>query len=164
MTIHDKISDTDTEFFTTYVDTISLVERLHRLLLDVVKDEFERLGILDINPVQGVLLFNIAANEVTAGELRQRGYYLGSNVTYNLKKLVDAGYMHHKKCKVDRRAVRVSLTDRGIKVRQIIQDLFDRHAHDLQERNLIRREGIFEIASALKRLERFWGEQIRYIY
>ena len=66
-----------------------MVERLHRLLLDVVKDEFERLGIIDINSVQALLLFNIGDNEVTAGELKSRGYYQGSNVSCNLKKLVD---------------------------------------------------------------------------
>ena len=66
-----------------------MVERLHRLLLDVIKDEFERLGIIDMNPVQALLLFNIGDNEVTAGELKTRGYYQGSNVSYNLKKLVE---------------------------------------------------------------------------
>ena len=81
----------------TYLDTLGRLERLHRLLLDVVKDEFERLGLIDINSVQGLLLFNIGEHEVTAGELKSRGYYQGSNVSYNLKKLVDSGYMHHEK-------------------------------------------------------------------
>ena len=76
-----------------YVETLSLIERLHRLLLDVIKDEFERLGRLDINSVQALLLYNIGENEVTAGELKSRGYYQGSNVSYNLKKLVDMGYI-----------------------------------------------------------------------
>ena len=75
-----------------YLDALSLIERLHCLLLDVIKDEFERLGVLEINTVQALLLFNIGENEVTAGELRSRGYYQGSNVSYNLKKLVDLGY------------------------------------------------------------------------
>ena len=65
----------------TYLETLALVERLHRLLLDVIKDEFERLGILEINSVQALLLFNVGDNEVTAGELRSRGYYQGSNVS-----------------------------------------------------------------------------------
>ena len=82
-------------FVSNYLDTLCLVERLHRLLLDVIKDEFERLDIFDINAVQGLLLFNIGENEVSAGELKSRGYYQGSNVSYNLKKLVDIGYMHH---------------------------------------------------------------------
>ena len=103
-----------------YLETLSMVERLHRLLLDVIKDEFERLGIIDINPVQALLLFNIGDNEVTAGELKTRGYYQGSNVSYNLKKLVECGYMHHQKCEVDRRAVRVRLTEKGRTIRTII--------------------------------------------
>ena len=100
-------------FMTSYLESLSLVERLHRLLLDVIKDEFERLGILEINAVQGLLLFNIGDNEVTAGELKTRGYYQGSNVSYNLKKLVEMGYMHHQRCEVDRRSVRVRLTAQG---------------------------------------------------
>ena len=78
-----------------YLETLGLVERLHRLLLDVIKDEFERLGQIEINAVQALLLFNIGENEVRAGELKTRGYSLGSNVSYNHKKLVEMGYMHH---------------------------------------------------------------------
>ncbi len=115
-----------------YLDTLGRLERLHRLLLDVVKDEFERLGLIDINSVQGLLLFNIGEQEVTAGELKSRGYYQGSNVSYNLKKLVETGYMHHEKCKVDRRAVRVRLTAKGREIRQVLSDLFARHAAEME--------------------------------
>lgn len=118
MSVHAKVatipgSSVDGDFLGSYLETLAMVERLHRLLLDVVKDEFERLGIIDINSVQALLLFNVGDNEVTAGELKTRGYYQGSNVSYNLKKLVECGYMHHQRCAVDRRAVRVRLTDRG---------------------------------------------------
>ena len=88
---------TEAGFMTGYLDALSLVERLHRLLLDVIKDEFERVGVLEINAVQALLLFNIGENEVTAGELKSRGYYQGSNVSYNLKKLVEMGYIHHQR-------------------------------------------------------------------
>lgn len=152
------------EFLSNYFDTLSMVERLHRLLLDVVKDEFERLGLLDINSVQALLLFNIGANEVTAGELKSRGYYQGSNVSYNLKKLVEAGYMHHKRCEVDRRAVRVKLTEKGQNIRQIVGELFERHARGMKERNVLDKGGLEEISSALHRVERYWTDQIRYIY
>ena len=76
-------------FMTSYLDSLTLVERLHRLLLDVIKDEFERVGVLEINAVQALLLFNVGDNEVTAGELKTRGYYQGSNVSYNLKMFVN---------------------------------------------------------------------------
>jgi DNA-binding MarR family transcriptional regulator len=151
-------------FLSCYLDNLALVERLHRLLLDVIKDEFERLSILEINSVQALLLFNIGENEVTAGELKSRGYYQGSNVSYNLKKLVELGYMHHQRSEIDRRSVRVRLTEKGRQVRGILSDLFARHSEGIEKRALIDASGMDEINMSLKRMERFWTEQIRYIY
>jgi len=151
-------------FLGGYLDTLSLVERLHRLLLDVIKDEFERLGILDINAVQALLLFNIGDNEVTAGELKTRGYYQGSNVSYNLKKLVDTGYMHHQRCEMDRRSVRVRLTDKGRHVRDTVSEIFARHAVGLEKHGVLNTDGLDQVNHSLKRIERYWTDQIRYIY
>lgn len=151
-------------FMASYLETLTLVERLHRLLLDVIKDEFERIGVIELNPVQALLLFNVGDNEVTAGELKSRGYYQGSNVSYNLKKLVELGYMHHQRCEIDRRSVRVHLTEKGQNVRQIVSELFERHAAGLQERGVLDMDGIDHITMSLKRVERYWSEQIRYIY
>ncbi len=124
-------------FMAGYLEALALVERLHRLLLDVIKDEFERVGVLDINAVQALLLFNIGDNEVTAGELKSRGYYQGSNVSYNLKKLVEMGYMHHQRCEIDRRSVRVRLTPRGREIRDLVAGLFARHAEGLEGKSVI---------------------------
>ena len=151
-------------FMTDYLNTLSMVERLHRLLLDVIKDEFERLSILELTPVQALLLFNVGDNEVTAGELKSRGYYQGSNVSYNLKKLVDLGYMHHEKCMADRRSVRVRLTEKGREIRDIIETLFENHAEGLQSKSVVDLNGIDQILSTLRRVERYWMDRIRYIY
>ncbi|OOY05571.1 MarR family transcriptional regulator [Thioclava sediminum] len=147
-----------------YLDSLSLLERLHRLLLDVIKDEFERLGILEINPVQALLLFNVGENEVTAGELKTRGYYQGSNVSYNLKKLVEAGYMHHQRCEIDRRSVRVRLTAKGRELRENVATLFERHACGMETRGVITFDAMEEMNHTLRRMERYWTDQIRYIY
>lgn len=149
---------------TGYLESLALVERLHRLLLDVIKDEFERLGVLDINAVQALLLFNVGDNEVTAGELKTRGYYQGSNVSYNLKRLVELDYMHHQRCEADRRSVRVRLTARGRQIRDYVADLFARHAEALESRAVLTPAGAEEINHLLRRLERYWSDQIRYIY
>lgn len=154
----------EASFMSGYLEALALVERLHRLLLDVIKDEFERVGVLEINAVQALLLFNIGDHEVTAGELKSRGYYQGSNVSYNLKKLVEMGFMHHQRCEIDRRSVRVRLTPRGREIRDIVADLFSRHAEGLQAKGVLGTEGIEEITSALRRVERYWTDQIRYIY
>ncbi|MEL6620538.1 MAG: winged helix DNA-binding protein [Pseudomonadota bacterium] len=172
MSIQDQIGEgpgpvetgNDRGFMVGYLEALSLVERLHRLLLDVIKDEFERVGVLEINAVQALLLFNIGDNEVTAGELKSRGYYQGSNVSYNLKKLVEMGYMHHQRCEIDRRSVRVRLTDKGRHIRQVVAELFERHAAGLQAKGVLGSEGITEISGSLKRVERYWTDQIRYIY
>lgn len=147
-----------------YLDNLALLERLHRLLLDVIKDEFERLNILEINSVQALLLFNIGENEVTAGELKSRGYYQGSNVSYNLKKLVELGFMHHQRSEIDRRSVRVRLTEKGRKVRAMLTDLFTRHSEALAKRNIVDAVGMEHMNQSLKRIERYWTDQIRYIY
>lgn len=154
----------DAAFVRSYLDTLTLLERLHRLLLDVIKDEFERLGILDVNPVQALLLFNVGDHEVTAGELKSRGYYQGSNVSYNLKKLVEMGYMHHQRSEIDRRSVRVSLTDKGRKLRDIVGRLFATHAEGLLQRDILDPDSMDSVTHSLKRMERYWSDQIRYIY
>lgn len=147
-----------------YLDMLALIERLHRLLLDVVKDEFERLGLLDINSVQALLLFNIGDNEVTAGELKSRGYYQGSNVSYNLKKLVEAGYINHQRCEIDRRAVRIRLTEKGRDIHDIVAGLFARHADGLVDKGAINAERVASLNGDMRKVERFWTDQIRYIY
>jgi DNA-binding MarR family transcriptional regulator len=145
-----------------YLVSLKLVERLHRLLLDVIKDEFERLGRADVNSVQALLLYNIGDAELTAGELTSRGYYLGSNVSYNLKKLVDAGYINHQRSTTDRRSVRVKLTDKGQEVCQVVGELYQRQLKSLQQVGGIGSDDLETLNKALIRLERFWTDQIRY--
>ena len=165
MTIHPALdSGIKLGFAESYLEALALVERLHRLLLDVIKDEFERINVLEINPVQALLLFNIGENEVTAGELKSRGYYQGSNVSYNLKKMVEMGYMHHQRSEIDRRSVRMRLTEKGRSIRDIVAELFARHADGLQSKGVLVSEGIEDITSSLRRVERYWTDQIRYIY
>jgi DNA-binding MarR family transcriptional regulator len=145
-----------------YLHSLALIERLHRQLLDVIKDDFERRGGCDINSVQALLLFNIGDEEMTAGELRSRGHYLGSNVSYNLKKLVDGGYIHHQRSDVDRRSVRVRLTDTGREVHRQVDELFQRHLESVEAIGGVTSDDLHQINQTLMRLERFWADQIRY--
>jgi DNA-binding MarR family transcriptional regulator len=145
-----------------YLECLNLVERLHRQLLDVIKDELERVGQPEVNSVQALLLFNIGEQELTAGELRTRGHYLGSNVSYNLKKLVEGGYINHARSESDRRSVRVSLTERGRQIQKIVASLFDRHVHLVEPSGGLQVSEFVNLNKALQRLERFWMDQIRY--
>jgi len=165
MSLHTSVmTQSQQGFISGYLETLAMVERLHRLLLDVIKDEFERVGVLEINAVQALLLFNIGDNEVTAGELKSRGYYQGSNVSYNLKKLVEMEYMHHQRCEIDRRSVRVRLTEKGRHIRDVVAGLFARHADGLEAKGVLGHDGIDAINTSLRRMERYWTDQIRYIY
>jgi len=147
-----------------YHEALALIERLHRLLLDVIKDEFERIGRFEVNAVQALLLFNIGSKVMTAGELKSRGHYQGSNVSYNLKKLVEGGFIDHQRCSTDRRAVIVRLTPKGLAVHRIVEELFRRHAADLGRADIQHYGGFTELNQSLRSIERYWGEEIRYIY
>ena len=138
-----------------YLEVISLVERLHRHFLEVVKLELEGLGIHDINNVQGMMLFNIGDAEMTVGELTLRGCYLGSNVSYNVKKMVENGYLAQQRSLHDRRSIRVRLTEKGIKLRDRLTAMHQRHATMLPQAALSA-EDLHEVATTLRRLERFW--------
>jgi DNA-binding MarR family transcriptional regulator len=139
-----------------YLEALTLVERLHRRLLDVIKDEFDRRGRSDINSVQALLLYNIGDKELTAGELRTRGYYLGSNVSYNLKKLVELGFLDHQRSRVDRRSVQ------GQEVRKIVDALYQKHVKTVEQVGGISNEEFATLNKSLHRLERFWTDQILY--
>jgi DNA-binding MarR family transcriptional regulator len=145
-----------------YLETLTLVERLHRRLLDVIKDEFDRRSRAEINAVQALLLYNIGEKDLTAGELRTRGYYLGSNVSYNLKKLVEMGYLDHQRSQIDRRSVRIKLTDKGREVRDIVDTLYQKHVANVVQVGGIDGDEFATLNKSLQRLERFWTDQILY--
>lgn len=145
-----------------YLEALTMVERLHRRLLDVIKDEFDRRGRSDVNAVQALLLYNIGDKELTAGELRTRGYYLGSNVSYNVKKLVEMGYLHHARSRIDRRSVRISLTDKGREIHNIVVGLYEKHAMTVEQIGGVMKDDFESLNQSLARLERFWTDQIKY--
>lgn len=161
MEAHESAAE-DKNLKTSYIGSLKLIEQLHRLLLDVVKDEFERMGRTDVNSIQALLLYNIGDDEVTAGELTGRGYYLGSNVSYNLKKLVQAGFINHERSTTDRRSVRVSLTQKGREVWDVVNGLFERQLGSLEQVGGVAQGDLERLNKSMFRLQRFWSDQIRY--
>lgn len=142
-----------------YLEAVALVERLHRHFLEVVKVEMDRLGVRDINNVQGLILYNIGAEELTVGELTQRGYYLGSNVSYNLKKLIEQGYIAQARSPHDRRSVRIKLTAKGLELHKRLDGIFQRHADDLGK-GAIKLDEMQAMDQTLRRIERFWNAAV----
>jgi DNA-binding MarR family transcriptional regulator len=142
-----------------YYDAINLIERLHRQFLDVLKVELERANILDINNVQSMILHNIGTDELTVGELTVRGYYLGSNVSYNVKKMVENGYLVQERSIHDKRSVRVKLSDKGRKLSDAITKLYKKHEDKLAGAGLTNAR-FDTMSSVLRDLETFWAEQM----
>lgn len=141
-----------------YYETIHIIERLHRQSLDVLKLELDRLGIQDINNVQSLILYSIGSDQLTVGELTLRGYYLGSNVSYNLKKMVEAGYLVQERSLHDRRSVRIKVSPKGAALRLRMDDFFERDGRHLVDAGLGQKE-LGALTEALNKLERFWASQ-----
>lgn len=97
-----------------YYDLINIVERSYRLFSDIIKCELNRLSIRDLNSTQGLILYNIGEQVMTIGELSARGMYQGSNVSYNIKKLIRSGYLEQNPSPHDRRAVCIRLSEKGL--------------------------------------------------
>ncbi len=141
-----------------YYETIHVIERLHRQSLDVLKIELDRLGIQDINNVQSLILYSIGSDQLTVGELTLRGYYLGSNVSYNLKKMVESGYLVQERSLHDRRSVRIKVSSKGALLRSKLDDFFERDGQHLVSAGLGPKD-LSVLSELLNKLERFWSSQ-----
>ena len=145
----------------SYLETIRLIERLHRRFLDVIKTELDRLGIEDINNVQTLILSNISSEQLTVGELTARGYYLGSNVSYNVKKLVENNYLTQERSPHDRRMTRVKVSQKGLELCERVDALYQKNAMELV-RNVVTEDQLTSTNDVLTSLERYWTNYITY--
>lgn len=147
---------------TPYYEAIQLIERLHRHFLDVLKVELDKKSIQDINNVQSMILYNIGDDEMTVGELTIRGYYLGSNVSYNVKKMVENGYLIQERSVHDKRSIRVKLSDKGLDLKNMISAMFNRHEEKIKGSE-ITDESLRVLNGTLQMLERFWAQQTSHV-
>jgi DNA-binding MarR family transcriptional regulator len=146
---------------TPYYDAIQMIERLHRYFLDVVKMELDRKQVQDINNVQAMILYNIGHDDMTVGELTLRGYYLGSNVSYNVKKMTENGYIEQNRSVHDKRSIRVSLSKKGKELFAILNEMFARHEGKLDGTKLDD-ESLKLAITTLKNIEHFWNAQTQF--
>lgn len=144
-----------------YLELTRLIERLHRRFLDVLRAELNRMGVKDINGVQALLLTNVGTEEIVIRDLVERGYYQGSNVSYNIKKLTELGYLEQEKSEHDRRSVRIKLTDKALAVVERVRELESSNAESLMGVGVS--DGDIEgICELLRRVERTWTDYIHY--
>lgn len=144
-----------------HLDLMRVIERMHRRHLDLLRADLMRHGVDDVSPAQVMMLFTIGTGDISVRNLIERGYYLGSNASYSLKRLIEAGYVQRTTSERDRRSARLRLSDKGLElcrlVRTVDQDYQVRlvrgqdQAHDL---NVTYR--------TLVRLEQEWTQAVRY--
>lgn len=138
--------------------TLGLIERLHRQCLEIAKIELEHRSIRDLTNVQAVMLFNIGEEELSVGELIQRGYYLGSNASYNVKQMTKNGYLIQKQCSHDRRLHFVRASETGLEIHHALNALFDRHANQGLREVQITQIDLNTTNEALQQLHRYWSQ------
>ena len=141
-----------------YLSTINSLERMHRQVLEVIKNELDNTDVRDINNVQALILYNIGGDELTVGELTLRGYYLGSNVSYNVKKMTENGYLHQERSSHDRRSVRVKLTEKGLALSHALETMFERHSEQVSAN--LDPETLGQANDTLRNIESFWLQQL----
>ena len=146
-----------------YIETILLIERLHRRFLDVIKTELDRLKIEEINNVQTLMLYNISSEQITIGELTNRGYYLGSNVSYNVKDLVEKGFLIKERSAHDKRSTRVKLSEKGLSLCAKIDELYKRNIEALRT-GKPDIKSLSEVNTVLHQLEQFWTGYINNVF
>jgi DNA-binding MarR family transcriptional regulator len=145
----------------THLDLLRLLERVHRRSLDLFRVDLTRLGIEDLSPSQVMVLFTIGSDDLSVRDLIDRGYYLGSNASYNLKRLVETGYVDRNASQRDRRSARIRLSEKG---RALCEQV--RVADEAYYRSVVRdgeEERELETTfRTLKRLEQVWSNTLRY--
>jgi DNA-binding MarR family transcriptional regulator len=120
-------------FRQSYMESVRLIEQLHRRYLEVVQTELKSQGVDDINNVQALMILHIGMSELAVTDLLKRGYYLASNVSYNVRKLAEAGYLLQERSTSDRRSIRLRLTDKGITLYDRLSDMIDRQVLALSD-------------------------------
>lgn len=143
-----------------FIKGIQNILRLHQKLHDLVGISLEKTPYRGLTPVQALLIYNLGEHEISVGELRSRGFYLGSNVSYNLKKLVNAGYVSQEPSPHDKRSTTVALTNKGNDVRHIIDDLYNEQIQTILETCPLEFPDIRTAVKVLFVWDQFWSQEL----
>ena len=131
---------------------------MHRQFLEIIKNELDNTDVRDINNAQAFMLCNIGDDELTIGELSLRGYYLGTNVSYTIKKMTEYGYINHERLSHDHRSVRVRLTEKGLELSRALETMFERHSEEMA--NNLNSETLETANDTLSDIESVWLQQL----
>ena len=141
----------------SYLNVLQLLPQIHRQFMEVIKKDLEGIKINDINNVQSIMLFNIGDTTLSIGDLTLSGVYIGSNVSYHVKKMVENGYLIQEHSAYDRRVSHVRGTEKGRKLREELTMTHQRRI-DLLADVALSSDELQAAMSVLRLLDRFWSE------
>lgn len=143
-----------------YFKTIVMIEHLHRLSLQVVKSELNKMKISDINNIQCFILYHLGMQEIIIADMINRGYYLGKNVSYNLKNMIKNGYVVKETKYNDNRSRSVKLSTKGIKLHKKLENLFIMQSKDFYSK-CMNKEDLDKFDNMLFKIENFFLDNIK---
>ena len=85
-----------------YLESIALIEKIYRLFLDVLKFELQKIRALDLNQTQAMILMYVGNQKMSISEIVEKGNFVGSNVSYNVKKLIQSKYVTQESSEFDK--------------------------------------------------------------
>mgnify|MGYP006277020703 CR=1 FL=1 len=141
----------------TYLDLVKAIERMHRQSLDTVKIALETSQHRDMTPVQAMMLVNLGGEALSVGELGRRGAYVGSNISYNVKRMVENGYIVTERSELDRRTTVIRETEKGREVADLIRAELDRQRATLETQG-VDADALASALRTLGRVEGYWGQ------
>ncbi|MDR0630481.1 MAG: MarR family winged helix-turn-helix transcriptional regulator [Holosporales bacterium] len=144
----------------SYLELPIYGEKMHRLFLDVIKQELDNLAVADISSVQAFILMNVNDNVITMGEVLSRGYYVGSNASYNIKKMITNSYMRQTPSDYDKRAIYLSLTEKGLNLCERLENSIKEHIDKFKISNANKAE-IDKGLKFLKKFETYWQDVLQ---
>ena len=139
-----------------YLSAIRMIERLHRQFFEMVRKILDAKSVRDLNAAQAIVMFHIGEEDMTVGELTNRGYYLDSNPSYNVRKMVEAVYLVQERSRHYQRSIRLRLTEKGLELRGTLQDMFNRQTMALGP-DSVTQDDLRTANGILSWLEWFWG-------
>lgn len=145
----------------THLELANTVERIYRRFADLLRVDLIRLGKDDISPSQVALLFTIGDDELSVRDLLDRGHYMGSNASYNLKQLAESGYVERQVMARDRRSARLKLTPKGHELCRALHEFHEEY-HNALTSNIEDQDEMETALRTLRRLEEFWTQTLRY--
>ena len=142
-------------------DLARIIERASRRFLDYLRLELGKLGVEDISPAHVMILLTIGQGEIAVRDLLDRGHYGGSNASYNLKQLVESGYLERGASPRDRRLARISLSLKGQMLCERLRLLDEASSLGSRSENGLDAD-LLTTHETLRRLEQWWNDSLRY--